>query len=300
MAEKDVRPWDANRITRDYIDSILIEQRLIDSVVPDLTTTLFGETFASPIVMPAFSHLGKFYQERPNGMIDYSVAAKERNMLNFVGMMENHEFHEIMKTGAKTVRVVKPYADRDKVFSQLLDAKEHGALAVGVDIDHIFGSDGKYDVVLGEEMTAVTSQDLRSFVEATDLPFLVKGVLSVQDAVKSVECGAKAILVSHHSGRLPYAMPPLAILPEIVKEVGGKVTIFVDCSINTGADAYKALALGADAVAVGRALIPSLVKDGCQGAKNYLKKMDQELAYIMGFTGCKSVKDMDPSVLHIL
>ena len=89
MAEKEMRPWDANKITRDYFDSILFEQRLIDSVVPDLTTTLFGETFASPIVMPAFSHLGKFYQERPNGMVDYSMAAKERNMLNFVGMMEN-------------------------------------------------------------------------------------------------------------------------------------------------------------------------------------------------------------------
>lgn len=299
MSEQKKNPANANNITRDYLDSILIEERLIDSVVPSLEMELFGETFATPIMMPAFSHLKTFIKERENGMLDYALAAKNLGAVNFVGMGENDEFGEIMDVYNKTVRIIKPYADRDKIINQLIYAKEHGALAVGMDIDHIFGSNGQYDVVLGELMAPQTKADLQEFVQTTDLPFVVKGVLSVRDAVKCAEAGVSAILVSHHSGRLPFAVPPLMVLPEIAKEVGNTMKIFVDCGINTGADAYKALALGADAVAVGRALFPGLIQEGNVGVEKYIQKMNQELAYIMAFTGCTSTKDMDPTVLRL-
>ena len=73
--------------------------------------------------------------------------------------------------------------------------------------------------------------------------------------------------------------------------------IFVDCGIASGADVYKALALGADAAAVGRAIMQPLVENGSAGVEAYIQGMNRELRMIMGFTGCRSLGDIEPSVL---
>ncbi|MBR5712820.1 MAG: alpha-hydroxy-acid oxidizing protein [Lachnospiraceae bacterium] len=291
------RVSDANEITARYMDSILIEERLIDSVCADTTTEFLGGTFSMPVMTPAFSHL-RNYEGRPqNGLIEYSIAARECNILNFCGMMENDMFREIAKTGAKTVRIVKPYADNAKVRDQLKFAEDEGAFGVGMDIDHIFGGNG-YDIVVGEEMAAQTSDMLRSYVESTNLPFVVKGVLSVEDAVKCAQIGAKAIIVSHHHGRLPYAVPPMKVLPKIREALAGTgVEIIVDCGIGSGADVYKSLALGAGAAAVGRSMLPYLEKDGADGVIRYLQSVGRELRFIMSCTGCADVKSIDDSAL---
>ena len=291
------RQSDANDITARYMDSILIEERLIDSVKADVKTRLLGADFSMPVLTPAFSHLGNYDGRKYNGLEEYSIAAKECNVLNFVGMMENDLFKKIVDTGAKTVRIVKPYADNAKVRDQLKYAEDVGAFGVGMDIDHIFGTTG-YDIVIGEEMAAQTTDMLRSYVESTKLPFVVKGVLSVADAVKCAEIGAKAIIVSHHHGRLPYAVPPMMVLPKIKEALKGTgVQIFVDCGIASGADVYKALALGADAAAVGRSMLPSLEKDGVQGVSKFLTDVSNELRFIMSSTGFAHVKDIDSSAL---
>lgn len=298
--ETNFRPGDANAITRRYLDSILIEQRLVDAQdTPSLSVELFGERFATPIMMPAFSHLHVFAKEREDGMCEYARAAKALGALNFVGMSQNEEFARIAAVGVPTVRIVKPYADRDKVWSRLTQAAEVGALAVGMDIDHSFSSAGGPDDVFGEKMTGQSVQDLEEYVKGTELPFVVKGVLSVRDAVKCAEAGVQAILVSHHHGRMPFAVPPLMVLPEIRRAVGDSLRIFVDCGIERGADAYKALALGADAVAVGRAIMQPLVKDGAAGVEAYVRGMNDELSMIMAFTGCRSLSDLDSSALWI-
>ncbi len=288
---------DANEITAKYMDSILIEERLIDSVKADVKTRLLGADFNMPVMTPAFSHLGNYDGRKYSGLEEYSIAAKECNVLNFVGMMENDLFKKIVDTGAKTVRIVKPYADNAKVHDQLKYAEDVGAFGVGMDIDHIFGTTG-YDIVIGEEMAAQTLDMLRSYVESTSLPFVVKGVLSVTDAVKCAEIGAKAIIVSHHHGRLPYAVPPMMVLPKIKEALKGTgVEIMVDCGIASGADVYKALALGADAAAVGRSMLPALEKDGVQGVSKFLTDVANELRYIMSSTGFAHVKDIDSSAL---
>ena len=290
---------DANEITERYMDSILIEQRLIDSVKADLTTRILGETFSMPVLTPAFSHLDKYSNRKHNGLEEYSLAAKQCNVLNFVGMMENDKYLKIAETGAKTIRIVKPYADHLKIRDQFKFAEDTGAFGIGMDIDHIFGTNG-YDVVIGEEMAAQTMKMLRSYVESTKLPFVVKGVLSVSDALKCAEIGAKAIIVSHHHGRLPYAVPPMMILPRIKKALAGYgVQIFVDCGIASGADVYKALALGADAAAVGRSMLPHLEKSGTEGVTKFLNDVGNELRFIMSCTGFAKVMDIDSSALHI-
>lgn len=284
---------DANEITARYMDSILIKESLIDSVVADTSTELFGETFASPVMTPAFSHLMQFKGRELTGLEEYSLAAKNMNILNFVGMMENDLFQKIANTGAKTVRIVKPYADNGKVRDQMQFAEEAGAFGIGMDIDHIFGNEG-LDVVIGEKMAVQTSDMIRSYIESTKLPFFIKGVLSAEEAVKCADLGAKAIIVSHHHGRLPYAVPPMMVLPEIKEALEGRdVKIIVDCGISSGADVYKCLALGADAAAVGRSMLPSLEEGGIEGMTKFLTGIHNELRFIMSCTGFAHVRDID-------
>lgn len=295
----EYKSMDTNEITKAYMDSILIEERLIDSSLPSTEFDFLGETFSGPIMMPAFSHLPAYNGRGKSGLVEYSEAAQSLNIVNWCGMMENDTFFEILKTGARTVRIVKPYADKAKVMDQIAFAQENGALAVGVDIDHVFGAGG-YDVVAGEAMTAQSLDDIKSYVNATVLPFVVKGVLSVQDAVKCAEAGVKAVVVSHHHGILPFAVPPMMVLPKIKKALEGTgVSIVVDCGIDRGVDAYKALALGADAVSVGRAMLPPLEKQGSEGVMQYVRSMNQELIKVMGFTGAKTLDKIEPSTLWI-
>ncbi|MCR5221645.1 MAG: alpha-hydroxy-acid oxidizing protein [Lachnospiraceae bacterium] len=289
---------DANLLTEKYMDSILLEERLIDSKVADTSIAFLGDHFAMPVMTPAFSHLKNYNGREQSGLEEYSVAARDCNILNFCGMMENAQFQQIMDTGAKTVRIVKPYADAAKVKDQMQYAGSAGAFGIGMDIDHIFGENG-LDVVVGETMGEQTFEMLQSYVELTKLPFFVKGVLSVSDALKSADAGAKAIIVSHHHGRMPYAVPPLMILPKIRDALAGRnVKIIVDCGIASGADVFKALALGADAAAVGRSMLPALETGGVEGVKDFLQNVGRELAYIMSFTGFSRVSDIDDSVLH--
>ncbi len=286
---------DSNQITRAYFDSILVEARYLDSQVPDLSMSLFGKTFSSPIMIAAFSHLSGTH---PGGMVEMAKGAKLAGILNWAGMGDEDEFTRIRETGAETIKIVKPYKDREKVFRYLKHAEKEGALAVGMDIDHSFDHRGYNDVCLGMEMEPVTREELVSFVKATNLPFVVKGVLSVQDAVKCKDAGVSGILLSHHHGIQPCAVPPLAMLPRIKNAVGNGMEIFVDCSVDTGADAFKCLALGAKAVCVGRAILPSLHDEGAGGVLKYVERMADELRALMARTASKSLSNIPSDVLY--
>lgn len=212
-------------------------------------------------------------------------------------MGEDEELEQILATGARTVKIIKPHREDEVIYHKIRHAAEHGAFAVGMDIDHCFAGNGEYDVVCGLPMHAKTASDLENYVKASSVPFIVKGVLSAKDAEKCVKAGVSGILVSHHHGIMQYAVPPLMILPEIVKAVDGQIPIFVDCGIESGMDVFKALALGADAVCVGRELMGPL-KDGAAGVTNRMNEMNRELMSIMARTGAKSLKEIDPSVIH--
>lgn len=291
-----MKSGDSNQITRDYFDKILVETRYIDACLPDVTTTIFGETFDTPIMTAALSHLNGICED---GMKKFAQGAKDTNAVCFMGMGEDVELEDMCSTGARLVKIIKPHYDNAEVFRKIAHAKEHGAMAVGMDIDHSFNASGQYDNVMGLPMKAKSKEEMKSFVEATDLPFVVKGVLSVSDAVKCVEIGAKAIIVSHHHGIMPYSVPPLMVLPEIKKAVGDQLTILVDCGIESGMDVFKALALGADGVCVGRELMGPL-KDGSEAVTKRIQEMTGELKAIMARTGAKNLKDIDPTVIHFM
>ncbi len=293
------RAEDANVYNRNYLDSIHVEMRVIDAVEPDLSKEVFGKTFSSPIMMPAFSHLNKVGKDGRKPMVEYAEAAKDLNLLNWVGMEPDEEFQEIIEAGASTVRIIKPFADHEMILHQIAYAEETGAIAVGIDIDHVPGTNGKYDVVDGIPLGPVMTADLKKYAEAAQVPFVAKGVLSVQDALKAKEAGCKAIFVSHHHGRIPFGIAPVQILPKIKAALEGSgIYIFCDCSIDSGYDAYKALALGADAVSVGRGILAPLLKEGKEGVVKKVTRMNEQLSELMMYTNVKDTASFDPSVLY--
>ena len=290
---------DANVINRRYLDSLLVEMRVIDSVKPCLTTRIFGREFSSPIMMPAFSHLNKVGKNGRKPMEEYALAAKQLRLLNWVGMEPDGEYAGIAAVDAPTVRIIKPFADHDIILEQIDFAVKHGAIAVGVDIDHIANKDGGYDVVDGHPLGPVMLADLKDYVKAARVPFVAKGVLSVNDALKARDAGCRAVLVSHHHGRIPFGIPPTAVLPQIKDALQGSgMMIFCDCGIDTGYDAYKALALGADAVAVGRGILAPLLKEGTEGVVRKIRQMNEQLSELMLYTGIKDTDSFDSSIIH--
>lgn len=282
-------------ITRAYLDSLLVEMRHIDSVLPSTEMTLYGKTFKTPVMTAALSHMGNVY---PNGMAEMAKGAYDAGAVCFSGMGAMEELDGMIQTGASVVKIIKTYADRDSVFAKIEHAEKSGALAVGMDIDHAFNHNQDYDCIEGMEMRPITFQQLKEYVNATKLPFVVKGVLSRQDARKCAEAGVQGMIVSHHNGRLDYAVPPLMILPEILKETEGKIPLFVDCSLQTGMDVFKALALGATACCIGRPLQKRLGESGSEGVKTGIEDITRQLRYTMAMTCSPDLQHIDPSVVR--
>lgn len=283
-----------DEITREYFNSMLITPRYLDGDLPDISIEMFGKKYNTPVMTAALSHLHNICD---NGMVEFAKGAKESGALHFVGMGEDAELEAIIASGADTVKIIKPHMDDAEVFRKIEHAVNNGAVAVGMDIDHAISHKGEYDNVFGLPMRPKTTAKLSEYVKASKVPFIVKGVLSAADAEKSVEAGAAAILVSHHHGIMDCMVPPLMILPEIVKAVDGKAKIIVDCGIESGMDVFKALALGADGVGIGRNLMDPL-KEGHKGVASRIDEINRELKTVMARTGAKSITEIDPSVIR--
>lgn len=281
-------------ITRDYFDSLLLETRYIDSVLPSTKMTLWGETFDTPVMTAALSHLHNTAQD---GMSVYAEGAAKAGAVHWVGMGEDEELERVVATGARSIKIIKPHADNKEVFRKIGHAVAQGCFAVGMDTDHAFNSNGGYDDVFGLPMKPKSTAELKEFVQAAGVPFIVKGVLSPRDAEKCAEAGCAGLVVSHHHGMVQYSVPPLMVMQDVISAVGPDVQVFIDCGVASGMDVYKCLALGAKAVSVGRHLMP-LLKQGPEAVARRIDEMTAELAGIMARTGVAVLEDMDPTVIH--
>ena len=227
-----------------------------------------------------------------------ALGAKKAGCVMWYGAAEEEEIEMLAGTGVRLIEIIKPYANRDIVYRKIEHAQKLGLLAVGIDIDHPFAEDGGPDIVDDEEMKALTREELTQIVNSTSLPLITKGVLSLYDADESLQAGVKGMVVSHHNNRIEYALPPLYLLPEIAKIAGEDVPVFVDCMIQTGMDAFKAIALGAKGVCIGRPLMAAYTKEKEEGVYTCLTKARAELAKAMAYTGCTDLTRMDPTVIH--
>jgi isopentenyl diphosphate isomerase/L-lactate dehydrogenase-like FMN-dependent dehydrogenase len=292
--EQNIRAGDSNRITREYFESLLIEMRHIGAIIPDTRLHLYGEEFSTPVMTSAFSHLDRF---REDGMVVMAEGAKAAGAVMWAGWGSDTELERITATGAKTIKIIKPKADNGLILHRIAHAEACGCIAVGMDVDHSFNKKGEYDNIRGTQMAGKTLDEIRQFAGATKLPFIIKGVLSVQDALKCLDAGVRGIVLSHHHGIMDYAVPPLMILPKIIEAVGDKIPVFVDCGVESGFDAFKALALGAAAVCVGRTILEPLKENGADGVKDMIQDMTAQLAGAMARTCSPDITRIDSSLI---
>jgi isopentenyl diphosphate isomerase/L-lactate dehydrogenase-like FMN-dependent dehydrogenase len=130
-------------------------------------------------------------------------------------------------------------------------------------------------------------------------PLVVKGILTADDARHAVDRGADGVVVSNHGGRaLDSAPATIDVLPEVVAAVGDRTTVLLDSGVRQGSDIVKALALGAQAVLVGRATLYGIATGGQAGAAKVLALLATQFEKNMGYIGCPSVADLGPHVLH--
>lgn len=134
---------------------------------------------------------------------------------------------------------------------------------------------------------------IAEIASAAGLPVLVKGVLRGDDATACLDAGAVGVMVSNHGGRqLDRAVPTAAALPEVVEAVGGRAPVLVDGGLRSGTDVLVALALGADAVLLGRPVLWALAADGAAGVRACLDGMTTDLAHVMGLAGARNLAEV--------
>lgn len=144
--------------------------------------------------------------------------------------------------------------------------------------------------------SAPTISDIAWLQEYTDLPMIIKGVLAPDEIDQLLSMGIDGLIVSNHGGRALDGTPStLSLLPKIRKQVGAQFPLLFDSGIRSGYDVFKALALGADAVCIGRLQMYALAANGAHGVAHLLKLMRDELELCMALTGCTTVADIDTS-----
>ena len=283
------------KINRDYIDSLMIETRVIDSVQATTEMNLFEETFATPVMVAPLSGLGGICS---NPMLAIAKGAVAAGAVMWVGIGDEIELKNIIKTGVKTIKIIKPYKDNNLIFKKIAQAEKDGAFAVGMDIIFSFGGKRGDGLIRADLMGPKTLSEIMSFVKATKLPFILKGILSEHDAKKALEAGVAAIVVSHHGGGvLDYAVPPLKVLPLIANVIDKKIPIFVDCGITRGTDVFKALALGASGVLIGATVMVGLANGEAEGVQKIITGTNEELRRTMNLTGSSDLHKIDPEVI---
>jgi len=143
-------------------------------------------------------------------------------------------------------------------------------------------------------------QDINDIIKETRLPVYLKGILTINDALKAKELGATGIIVSNHGGRILDGVPTsIEMLPLIRKAVGNEMEILCDSGIRRGSDIFKAIALGANSVLVGRPVIYGLATAGAMGVAHCLRLLKDELKLTMALTGCASIADITRDKIRI-
>ncbi|XP_064969653.1 peroxisomal (S)-2-hydroxy-acid oxidase GLO4-like isoform X1 [Musa acuminata AAA Group] len=163
---------------------------------------------------------------------------------------------------------------------------------MSVDADPTGGS--KLEAYASETLDPSLSwKDIEWLKSITKLPIILKGIITAEDARKAVDAGVSGIIVSNHGGRqLDYTPPTISVLEEVVKAVSGAVPVLLDGGVRRGTDVFKALALGAKAVMIGRPVVYGLAANGEHGVRSVIKMLQNELELTMALAGCPTLRDI--------
>jgi len=269
---------------------------------PDTTYKLFGQDLSTPILGAPIT--GNVYnmggalneEEWAEAIIQGCLTA---GALGCTGdgadpAMYNSGVDAIAKAQGRGIPFIKP-REKEEVFNYLRRAEKAGVLAVGMDID---GAGLVTMALKGQPVGPKTKEEMKAIISSTSLPFIIKGVMTVDEVEIAIEVGAAAIVVSNHGGRVLDHTPGTAeVLKKIAEAVDGRIPVLVDGGVRTGVDVLKMLALGADAVLIGRPLVIAAYGGGAEGVALAINGMTNELEQAMILTGCATLSDITRDVL---
>lgn len=270
---------------------------LCPNAEPDVSFELFGHKFAAPIFAAPLGaidmHYGPKYKDQQYNSILVKIAA-EYGLMALTGdgvdpsiMLSAVE--DMKKVGGIGCPTIKPW-NKEAVFAKLDALNEAGIFAAAMDVD---GAGLPFLKAMNPNAGSKSVDEMKEIVSYAKMPFIIKGIMTVAGAEKAVESGAAAIVVSNHGGRVQGGVPSTAeVLPAIARAVKGKITILVDGGIRSGVDVFRAIALGADGVLIGRPLLPMIYAAGEEGFKVYMDKIIGELKSTMTMCGAASLKDI--------
>lgn len=286
------------------LKKIQFNMRLIHDVVEPVTkVSILGKelsipVLAAPIGGVSFNMGGAVSEEEYIKSIIFGCRAK--GIIGCTGDGVPDFIHEsglsaIARADGHGIPFIKPWAEKE-LFEKLEKVKQTGADIMGMDID----AAGLITLKkMGRPVTPKTIEKLGRIIRRASSKFILKGIMTADDARSAVDAGADAIVVSNHGGRVLDFTPGAAtVLPDIYKAVKGKITILADGGVRTGGDVLKLLALGADAVMIGRPFSVAAVGGLQQGVELYIDKIRTELEQAMVLTGVPTIDDVSKAILY--
>ncbi len=271
---------------------------------PDISFTLFGRKFDLPVFAAPIGALPLHYGEAYNDFTYNDVmipACLGNGSLVFTGDGVDPEVMKrsavaLKKVGSIGVPVIKPW-NIEAVKEKLDFLNAANIFAAAMDID---GAGLPFLKALNPNAGSKPVSELKEIIEYANMPFIIKGIMTPASAVKAVEAGAAGIVVSNHGGRVLGQTPATAtVLPDIAKAVAGRAVVFVDGGIRTGTDVFKALALGADAVLIGRPFVPAVYGAGAEGVGMVYDKLKAELLDTMTMCGAHNLAEITAEKVYI-
>ena len=270
---------------------------LCPNVEPDIGFDFAGRHFSAPIFAAPIGalpmHYGPKYKDQAYNEIlikaaaDYGVAALTGDGVDPEIMIA--AVREMAKAGGVGIPTIKPW-NKEAVFAKLDWVSANNIFAVAMDVD---GAGLPFLKAMNPNAGSKSVEEMRELIDYADRPFIIKGIMTPAGALKAAEAGAAAIVVSNHGGRVQGGTPATAeVLPAIADAVKGKLTIFVDGGIRSGVDVFRAIALGADAVLIGRPILNMIYGSAEEGFKVYMDKIVGEFKSTMQMCGAASLKDI--------
>ena len=272
--------------------------------VPTTDFTMFGHTFGLPIFTAPIGALPMHYSDAYDDFAYNDIlipTAVECGGMSFTGDGVDPEIMKravaaMNKVGGVGVPTIKPW-NVEAVMAKLDILNENNIFAAAMDID---GAGLPFLKAMNPNAGSKTVEELREIISYAKMPFIIKGIMTPRAAEKAVEAGAAGIVVSNHGGRvLGQTRATADVLPDIARAVKGKCVILVDGGIRSGVDVFKAVARGADAVLVGRPLVPAGYGGEAEGAKLLFDKYKAELIDTMTMCGAHSLAEISPDMVYV-
>lgn len=287
-------------------EHVKVEQRVLRAPFEtDCTLELAGKQFATPIFAAPIGLIeGNYASHLTERTYAEAVVTgtQQAGSVAFTGggsydgcFLEPLEV--IAQAGGWGVPTLKPWR-MELVEERIRLSEQAHAIAIAMDID----TAGLPHANKSTNALLFKSQDdLRRIAEMTELPFFVKGIMTADEAVLAAEAGVYGIIVSNHGGRvLDHGLSTAEVLPEIRAAVGKRVKVLADGGVRSGVDAFKLLALGADAVLIGRPYAIAAFGGGAEGVRLYTGKVTAELRDTMAMTGCRTLSDISAKHVRIV